>query len=76
MPSSSANKRLGLAVFRQEPDTDVRAQRVCRRRDGHRAPVDEDLAAMNVGHAETGQKQVELSHSLQAGNPENLAALE
>ena len=67
---------LGLAVFRQEADTDVRAERVRRRRDRHRAPIDEDLAAMDIGHAETGLKQIELSHSLQAGNPENLAAHE
>jgi hypothetical protein len=34
------------------------------------------VAGMDVGHAETREKEVALSHALQAGDAEDFAALE
>ena len=47
-----------------------------RRGDRHRTPVDGDLTTDELGHAEAGQEQIELTHALQAGDAEDLAALE
>src|ERR1700761_2318682 len=69
-------QRLALAILRQKAHADVRAQRIGRRGDGHRPPVDENLAGVDVRHAETSKKQVELPHALQAGDAEDLPARE
>ena len=46
------------------------------RGDRHRAAVDADLAAGELGHAEAGEEKIELAHALQAGNAEDFAARE
>ena len=34
------------------------------------------MACFDLGHAETGEKQVELAHALQSGDAEDLALVE
>ena len=66
-------QRLGLAVLRDEADADIGAHRVRRRGDDDRLAVDAQASRRQVGHAETGEKQIELAHALQAGDAEDFA---
>ena len=57
-------QRLGFAVLRQHTDRDVRPDRVDGRGDGYGTTVNANLAALDLGHAEASEEEVELAHPL------------
>ena len=75
--SSLSEQRLGLAILGHQADADIRAR-------WHRvgevstigSPVDRRCPRGQLGHAETGEEQIELAHALQAGNAQHLARLQ